>query len=756
MAERFVSPGVYTQERDFSYYVASVGTPALGLVGETEKGPAFIPTLVKSMGEFREIFGGLNTDMHVPYAANSWFKYADQAVVVRVLGQEDVWEEGTDTVIYLTASGGTGGGDDGTGEYVFAVLVGSGVTACTIQTGVAFQTTSFGFTASSPTLTYNSTNSGNITVASQSAQNYIGNTFSATTGSLASQLMKIVDVSNGLEIFTGTPVTMSAHVSTITSDAHPFAVNGFAAAQTPMIVSDIAAAGQDATNLFTIYTRAMGNAANRDIKIAIENITTGTNKTFDIVVREWNDQDSRQVVLERFTKLTMTKTGQTYIARQIGDSLSGTGEFDPVSKYIYVEVEAGDHHGRVPAGFRGVRVPSFRGAQFPNFPFTTGYSSSVAASRQYLGVNWGSLKKDHLMYNDYAQWDLSQTTGTIVLSGFHIDSGASATPGFQVGESGLTEYTQAKAKFIVPVLGGRDGWKRTSGPRKLLEASPTTLQEDSWKDAIDALANPEEWDINVLAVPGVSIANAIGTYAKEMVEDRADALYIGDSPENNSTATAAVNAVSTIDSNYAATYWPYVKIYDTDNEAFVWIPPTPQVLEAIAYTDQVAYPWWAAAGLNRGLLTDVVKAEFRLTQAERDELYEGKVNPVATFPGQGIALWGQKTLQTRSTALDRINVRRMLLYVRKVIAGAAKYVVFEPNDEATRDRLQAIIQPVLDLVRIKRGLEDFRIIIDETVNTPDVIDRGQIVAQIFIKPTKAAETIVLYFNLTPQGVTFEE
>ena len=160
--------------------------------------------------------------------------------------------------------------------------------------------------------------------------------------------------------------------------------------------------------------------------------------------------------------------------------------------------------------------------------------------------------------------------------------------------------------------------------------------------------------------------------------------------------------------------------------------------------------------MNRGLLTDVVKAEFRLTQDQRDELYEGKVNPIATFPGQGIAIWGQKTLQTRSTALDRVNVRRMLLYVRKVIAGAAKFVVFEPNDEATRDRLQAIIQPVLDLVRIKRGLEDFRIIIDETVNTPDVIDRGQIVAQIFIKPTKAAETIVLYFNITPQGVSFEE
>ena len=189
-----------------------------------------------------------------------------------------------------------------------------------------------------------------------------------------------------------------------------------------------------------------------------------------------------------------------------------------------------------------------------NFPMTTGYSSSVAVSRQFLGVKWSSLKLDHVMYRAYSQWDLTSTSETVVLSGFHLDSGASATASLVVGESGLTEYTKAKAKFLVPVLGGRDGWKRTSGPRSLLTTAPTTLQADSWKDAIDTLSNPEEFDINVLAVPGVSIANTIGTYATDMVEDRADALYIGDMPANMSTATAAVNALSSIDSNYAAAY----------------------------------------------------------------------------------------------------------------------------------------------------------------------------------------------------------
>jgi len=713
------------------------------LVGETLKGPAFTPMLVKNMGAFRELFGDMDKDMFVPYAANSWFKYADQALVVRVLGQEDVWAEGTDTIVYLTASGGTNK------EYIFAALIMSGSPGLVaIEVGIDAKTSAFKLSAATANFT------GNVQVASKTARNYIGNQFSATTGSLATHYMKVLDLSHAEE-FSGACTTISAHTGTITSNAHPFAINSFKRASTPIILSDIPNVSTEGDPLFTVSTRSDGNASNQELKIAFENIDT-TGNTFDLVVREWTDTDARQVVLERFNKLTMTQSASTYIARQIGDSLTGSGDFDPISKFIYVTMQPGDHAGRVPAGHRGVLAPGTAVYKTPNWPMRLSYSATVATARQYLGTQYATLDKDHVMYNAYSQWDTAQATGTITLSGFHLDSGASSSGGLMVAVSALTAFTKAERKFVVPVLGGRDGWSRSAGPRDLLNAAPTTAQKDSWQDALDLLSNPEEFNINVLAVPGVSVANQIGTHATTMAEDRADTLYVGDMPDGYTTPAGAVSSLASLDSNYTCTYWPYVKILDHDNDIFRWIPPTPQVLEAIAYTDQVAYPWWAAAGMNRGLLTDVIKAQFRLTQADRDELYEGKINPIATFPGQGIAIWGQKTLQTRTTALDRINVRRMLLYVRKVIAGAAKFVVFEPNDEATRDRLQAIIQPVLDLVRIKRGLEDFRIILDETVNTPDVIDRGQIVAQIFIKPTKAAETIVLYFNITPQGVEFEE
>ena len=739
MAERFVSPGVYTQERDFSFYVSRIGEPALGLIGETKKGPAFQPTLIQNMGEF----GGFDTNMYVPYAANGWFKNANQAYVVRVLGLDNMYDEGSDNVVYITATGGT------SQEYIVAALLVSGSPSAIVVSG--------GSIANETSITLTDFLNDNPTTFKLNAQGSpisINKVFPAISGELGQQAVKLLDLSNGKEFQEGTFFFYSAHSETITANNHPFAMNGYSHARTPVIVSNVDNASTP-VNLFTVYTKTAGYAANQEIKIAFENIDPDKGE-FDLVVREFDDIDSRQIVLERFTKLSLSSSASTYIARVIGDSADGSGEYDSSSNYIYVVMEPGDKSGLVPAGYGPINAPGSATYLPPNWPVKTSYDQNEAIARQYLGVDFSSLSKDHVMYNEWSQWNLDENTGTVALSGYNIDS--ATTGAYFTSTSGLSDYTKAERKFVVPVLGGRDGWSRKEGPRNLLSSAPTAKQQTAFETAIDTLSNPEEFNINVLALPGVNIGSSIGTYAITMCEDRADCFYVGDAPAGYTSASQIVSdpGLSALDTNYAATYWPYVRFYDSDNDANITIPPTPQVLEAIAYTDQVAYPWWAAAGLNRGLLSNVSRAEVKLTQADRDELYENRINPIATFPGQGIAIWGQKTLQTRSTALDRINVRRMLLYVRKVIAGASKFVVFEPNDEATRDRLQAIIQPTLDLIRIKRGLEDFRIILDESVNTPEVIDRGQIVAQIFIKPTKAAETIVLQFNITAQGVEFEE
>ena len=176
----------------------------------------------------------------------------------------------------------------------------------------------------------------------------------------------------------------------------------------------------------------------------------------------------------------------------------------------------------------------------------------------------------------------------------------------------------------------------------------------------------------------------------------------------------------------------------------------------IAFTDRVAHEWFAPAGLTRGGLTNVRLTKKKLTHTDRDTLYEGRVNPIASFPGQGVVVFGQKTLQSKPSALDRINVRRLLIKLKKFIASSSRFLVFEQNDSSTRARFMNIVNPFLESVQANSGLSAFKVVMDDSNNTPDVIDRNQLVGQIFIQPTRTAEFIVLDFTVLPTGAAFPE
>jgi phage tail sheath protein FI len=197
-----------------------------------------------------------------------------------------------------------------------------------------------------------------------------------------------------------------------------------------------------------------------------------------------------------------------------------------------------------------------------------------------------------------------------------------------------------------------------------------------------------------------------------------------------------------------------LRVIDTNTNKLLWVPPSVILPEIYAYNDNVAAEWFAPAGLNRGGIASAVGVKVRLPQASRDTLYEGKVNPIAQFPGQGICVWGQKTLQRRASALDRVNVRRLLIAVKKYIASASRYLVFEQNVESTRNRFLNIVNPYLASVQERSGLFAFRVIMDETNNTPDVIDRNILYGQLYLQPTRTAEFIILDFNVLPTGATF--
>jgi phage tail sheath protein FI len=262
----------------------------------------------------------------------------------------------------------------------------------------------------------------------------------------------------------------------------------------------------------------------------------------------------------------------------------------------------------------------------------------------------------------------------------------------------------------------------------------------------------------MLITPGIidSLHPAVTSAARDLAEDRQDTFYVMDSVGLGASVNTVVNQVNSIDSNYTATYYPWVRVIDVSRNKPVWVPPSVVVPGVLAFNDSVSAPWYAPAGLNRGGLTQVTDVYNKLTQAERDELYLARINPIASFPNQGIVIWGQKTLQARPSALDRVNVRRLLITVKKFIASATRYLVFEQNTNETRTRFLNIVNPYLDTVKRQQGLSAFRVVMDDTNNTADLIDQNILYGQLFLQPTRTAEFIVLDFNIQPTGASFPE
>jgi hypothetical protein len=244
------------------------------------------------------------------------------------------------------------------------------------------------------------------------------------------------------------------------------------------------------------------------------------------------------------------------------------------------------------------------------------------------------------------------------------------------------------------------------------------------------------------------------TTALTNTQNRGDAILVSDMVAYGQLVSDVVGQAATRNSSYVATYWPWCQVQDPDSGQNVFVPASTVIAGVYAYNDSVSEPWFAPAGINRGGLSTVIRAERRLAQGDRDTLYNGKVNPIATFPGTGVVVYGQKTLQTQASALDRVNVRRLLISLKNYISQVAQNLVFEQNTIATRNNFLAQVNPYLESVQQRQGLYAFRVIMDDSNNTATVIDQNQMIGQIYLQPTKTAEFIYLDFNITPTGATF--
>jgi phage tail sheath protein FI len=282
------------------------------------------------------------------------------------------------------------------------------------------------------------------------------------------------------------------------------------------------------------------------------------------------------------------------------------------------------------------------------------------------------------------------------------------------------------------------------------------LTSGNYTNMVNLLSNKDDYQFNTMLTPGLINEHHSSTISSIITNTqlRGDSIYVVDMVDYEGTLAEAVTQAQTRDNSYAATYWPWLRIQDPETGKRVWVPASTMIGGVYAHNDKVAAPWFAPAGINRGGLGSVIRAKSKLSQANRDEMYANNINPIATFPRKGIVVFGQKTLQKDASALDRVNVRRLLIELKSFIGQTADNLVFEQNTITTRNKFLSQVNPYLEDIKQKQGLYAFKVIMDDTLNTPDVIDRNQLVGQIYIQPTRTAEFINLDFILQPTGAEF--
>jgi hypothetical protein len=387
---------------------------------------------------------------------------------------------------------------------------------------------------------------------------------------------------------------------------------------------------------------------------------------------------------------------------------------------------------------------------------------------------WSGLSLDPKTSNfisnvigDYV-YNYNSSTNQIELSGSYLNKSAYVrvkavnllTPNY-LDNNGVAknQYTSSIPLVASGTFGGAAGDIKVGANfyNNINSSNTQGLVAANYTNMINLLSNADDYRYNMIVTPGlydVDYSTPINNIIVN-TSGRGDSIYIADMVAYGSNVATAVTQASTKDNSYAATYWPWCQVQDPETGKQVWVPASTLIPGVYAFNDRVAAEWFAPAGFNRGGLGSVLRVEQKLSQSQRDNLYLGKVNPIGTFPGQGIVIYGQKTLQTKSTALDRVNVRRLLINLKGFIGGVANTLVFEQNTIATRNSFLAQVNPYLESVQQRQGLYAYRVVMDDSNNTSDVIDRNQLVGQIFIQPAKTIEYILLNFTITPTGASFE-
>ena len=698
MAEALISPGVFLRENDQSQITAGPITVGAALIGPTVVGRKDTPTLVTSYSEYTARFGttfisGGNTQEYL--TSQAAYNYFQQG--------------GTSLLVTRVTSG----------SYTAA------------SASVANNT---GFTASV------------LTSASYTDSAFFELTGSARGTFFITSSTTQIDAAPIYYVLTGSSAAVTAtNIATkVTTLSSTLGINAYASASTVRFsattkgadlgyvyktgsFSVTLAGGVNSIPAFEIETLSVGIVMNNsdgaasavngilpsgsanNVRWQITQADSGSGY-FTLLVRQGNDYTQNQTVLETWTNLSLDPNQNNYIAYVIGDQAQ-TVKYD----------ESGQAYFQTTGSY-------------PNLSNYIRISSVNTPTPNYL--------------NPQGQ-PYSQYTASIPVNGsgsYNGSFGGATGALYGVYELGLNGAPLNLFEQIPTIPS--------------IATSPSTniqgVFANDYDTAINLLGNPDAYVYNSIYAPGLSNQNASSQISALLstVQNRGDAIAVVDLVGYNQTITTAAQAAQSYDNSYGAAYYPWVQTRSTETGRLHFVPASTVIPGVYEYNDKVSAEWFAPAGLNRGGLPTVIQPEIRLTVAQRNTLYSAKVNPIAVFPGQGTVVYGQKTLQARASSLDRVNVRRLLIALKGYIGQIAQTLVFEQNTAVTRNKFISQVNPYLEYVQQKQGLYAFRVVMDETNNTPDVIDRNLLVGAIYLQPTRTAEFIQLDFNILPTGVTF--
>jgi len=703
MAESIISPGVFTRENDISFVQPAPVAAGAAFIGPTVKGPDNQPTIVTSYNDYTRKFGETFTSASNTYefltsvAVKNYFSQGGQtALITRVVSGS--YTGAVSTNIFTGLNKATGSG-------TLTVPVADGQ-----QYAISYAGSTYTF----------------IATGSVPADNPSGNTWYFTSGSsLATTITNLVAEINGASTYvpvsasgTATTLALTASVAGTPYNTLTFLTGSGTAAPNFTLFTLGGGTDQAPFTLTTLgkgitYNNATGAAdpgaqtsdgslvsgSSDNVRCQIANVNTALG-TFTLLVRQGNDNTNNQIILETFTNLSLDPKSENYIEKVVGN------------QFVTVATDSST----------GVSYNYFQGT-FPNRSNYVRVSGNVRTTPDYLANDGITINTDSsgVSYSTYLPRAASGS--------FYNASGT----------------VKSGAKYFADISNNSTDIQGLTGT--------------NYTTAISLLSNKDDYQFNIISTPGLinqnSTAGANTTISSiiSLAEDRGDCIAVVDLVRTGSILSDVTTQAVTINSSYAATYWPWVQIQSATgrNE---YVPAGTIIPGVYAFTDAATAPWFAPAGLVRGGLPGVIQAERKLTKGDRDTLYASKVNPIATFPGTGISVFGQKTLQTKASALDRVNVRRLLIELKKFIGDQAKNLVFEQNTIATRNKFLATVNPYLESVVQRQGLYAYRVVMDDTNNTADVVDRNQLVGQIFIQPTKTIEFVVLDFIVEPTGATF--